>query len=114
MSSSASRTVSTQSSNRTDDINSDRAKVVPELRSQYPADSTEKHVEYILVASFDIDKGSVMEHQYPNAISGNENMADATLPPQAKEPHVEDIGYLVDAPGSFKRWQSRPPIQVIL
>lgn len=30
------------------------------------------HVEYILVAEFSIDKGPTMEHQYPNAISGDE------------------------------------------
>lgn len=54
------------------------------LRSQYPADSTENHVEYILVASFDIDRGSVMEHQYPGPISGDETMlAELMLPDQA-------------------------------
>lgn len=54
------------------------------LRSQYPADSDERHVEYILVASFDIDRGSVMEHQYPGAISGDESMlAELMLPDQA-------------------------------
>jgi hypothetical protein len=53
------------------------------LRSQYPADSSENHVEYILVASFDIDHGSVMEHQYPAPISGNEHMlAELMLPDQ--------------------------------
>jgi hypothetical protein len=41
-------------------------------------------VEYILVASFDIDRGSVMEHQYPGPISGDENMlAELMLPDQA-------------------------------
>ncbi len=54
------------------------------LRSQYPANSPENHVEYILVASFDIDRGSVMEHQYPTAISGDETMlAELMLPDQA-------------------------------
>jgi len=54
------------------------------LRSQYPANSTENHVEYILVASFDIDRGSIMEHQYPGAISGDETMlAELMLPDQA-------------------------------
>ncbi|KAF9735464.1 hypothetical protein PMIN02_006065 [Paraphaeosphaeria minitans] len=53
------------------------------LRSQYPADSIENHVEYILVASFDIDRGSVMEHQYPGPISGDETMlAELMLPDQ--------------------------------
>lgn len=53
------------------------------LRSQYPADSMENHVEYILVASFDIDRGSVMEHQYPGPISGDETMlAELMLPDQ--------------------------------
>ena len=54
------------------------------LRSQYPADAIENHVEYILVASFDIDRGSIMEHQYPTAISGDETMlAELMLPDQA-------------------------------
>jgi len=54
------------------------------IRSQYPADSVENHVEYILVASFDIDRGSVMEHQYPGPISGDETMlAELMLPDQA-------------------------------
>ncbi|WPG97917.1 protein mesa [Acrodontium crateriforme] len=53
------------------------------VRSQYPADSTEKHVEYILVASFDIDRGSVMEHQYPGPVGGDEHMlAELMLPDQ--------------------------------
>ncbi|KAL9132133.1 MAG: hypothetical protein Q9217_000067 [Psora testacea] len=54
------------------------------LRCQYPADTEDKHVEYILVASFDVDQGSIMEHQYPAAISGDENMlAELMLPDQA-------------------------------
>ena len=59
---------------------------VPEknLRSQYPPNSEEDHVEYILVASFDVDQGSILEHQYPSAISGDENMlAELMLPDQA-------------------------------
>src|SRR5271170_1865172 len=53
------------------------------LRSQYPLDSPEPHVEYILVASFDIDRGPIMEHQYPGAISPDENMlAELMLPDQ--------------------------------
>lgn len=54
------------------------------LRSQYPRGEAENHVEYILVASFDIDKGPIMEHQYPVAITGDENMlAELMLPDQA-------------------------------
>ncbi|KAH7038191.1 docking domain of Afi1 for Arf3 in vesicle trafficking-domain-containing protein [Microdochium trichocladiopsis] len=54
------------------------------LRSQYPRSSIENHVEYILVASFDIDRGPVMEHQYPVAITGDEHMlAELMLPDQA-------------------------------
>ncbi|KAG9769086.1 Protein mesA [Exophiala dermatitidis] len=53
------------------------------LKSQYPMHSTEPHVEYILVASFDIDRGPIMEHQYPGAISPDENMlAELMLPDQ--------------------------------
>lgn len=53
------------------------------LRSQYPRGNTENHVEYILVASFDIDRGPVMEHQYPVAITGDEYMlAELMLPDQ--------------------------------
>jgi hypothetical protein len=65
----------------------------PVLRSQYPADSMENHVEYILVASFDIDRGSIMEHQYPGPISGDENMlAELMLPDQA---HVRSQDWTV-------------------
>ncbi|OAA50438.1 hypothetical protein NOR_00888 [Metarhizium rileyi] len=54
------------------------------LKSQYPRGSPDNHVEYILVASFDIDRGPVMEHQYPVAITGDENMlAELMLPDQA-------------------------------
>ncbi|KAI1828313.1 spindle pole body interacting protein [Xylaria intraflava] len=54
------------------------------LRSQYPRESAENHVGYILVASFDIDRGPVMEHQYPVAITGDEHMlAELMLPDQA-------------------------------
>ncbi|KAL2037410.1 hypothetical protein N7G274_009895 [Stereocaulon virgatum] len=53
------------------------------LKSQYPANSTEQHVEYILVASFHVDRGPVMEHQYPGAISGDGNfLAELMLPDQ--------------------------------
>ncbi|KAK1814154.1 hypothetical protein LTR12_011433 [Friedmanniomyces endolithicus] len=53
------------------------------IKSQYPANSTEKHVEYILVASFDIDRGSVMGHQYPGPVGGDEHMlAELMLPDQ--------------------------------
>lgn len=52
-------------------------------KSQYPLDSSERHVEYILVASFHIDRGPIMEHQYPAAISGDESMlAELMLPDQ--------------------------------
>ncbi|KAF2673985.1 spindle pole body interacting protein [Microthyrium microscopicum] len=65
----------------------------PHLRSQYPANSTENHVEYILVASFDIDRGSIMEHQYPGPISGDENMlAELMLPDQA---HVRSMDWTI-------------------
>ena len=53
------------------------------LKSQYPLDSPERHVEYILVAEFDVDRGPVMEHQFPGAISGDEGMlAELMLPDQ--------------------------------
>lgn len=52
-------------------------------KSQYPLDSDEHHVEYILVASFHIDRGPIMEHQYPAPISGDESMlAELMLPDQ--------------------------------
>ncbi|MCJ1287768.1 hypothetical protein MMC26_007120 [Xylographa opegraphella] len=63
------------------------------VKSQYPADSSERHVEYILVASFDIDRGPTMEHQYPGAISGDENMlAELMLPDQA---HVRNQDWTI-------------------
>jgi Docking domain of Afi1 for Arf3 in vesicle trafficking len=63
------------------------------LRSQYPRGETENHVEYILVASFDIDKGPIMEHQYPVAITGDEHMlAELMLPDQA---HVRNQDWTI-------------------
>ncbi|KDN67602.1 putative spindle pole body interacting protein [Colletotrichum sublineola] len=63
------------------------------LRSQYPRGSTENHVEYILVASFDIDRGPVMEHQYPVSITGDEHMlAELMLPDQA---HVRNQDWTI-------------------
>ncbi|GIZ39555.1 hypothetical protein CKM354_000293500 [Cercospora kikuchii] len=58
-------------------------RAVKHVKSQYPYDSTEKHVEYILVASFDIDRGSIMEQQYPAPVGGDEHMlAELMLPDQ--------------------------------
>ncbi|KAK3944289.1 protein mesa [Diplogelasinospora grovesii] len=63
------------------------------LRSQYPAGRRQNHVEYILVASFDIDRGPVMEHQYPVAITGDEHMlAELMLPDQA---HVRNQDWTI-------------------
>ena len=63
------------------------------LRSQYPRGEVENHVEYILVASFDIDKGPIMEHQYPVAITGDEAMlAELMLPDQA---HVRNQDWTI-------------------
>ncbi|KAK3333561.1 docking domain of Afi1 for Arf3 in vesicle trafficking-domain-containing protein [Cercophora scortea] len=63
------------------------------LRSQYPRGATENHVEYILVASFDIDRGPVMEHQYPVPITGDEHMlAELMLPDQA---HVRNQDWTI-------------------
>lgn len=63
------------------------------LRSQYPRGNAENHVEYILVASFDIDKGPIMEHQYPVAITGDEHMlAELMLPDQA---HVRNQDWTI-------------------
>ncbi|RKF63403.1 Protein mesA [Golovinomyces cichoracearum] len=63
------------------------------LRSQYPLGKTENHVEYILVASFDIDRGPIMEHQFPVAITGDETMlAELMLPDQA---HVRNQDWTI-------------------
>ncbi|KAI9681462.1 MAG: hypothetical protein M1817_002746 [Caeruleum heppii] len=63
------------------------------LKSQYPREGDERHVEYILVASFHIDRGPVMEHQYPGAISGDEHMlAELMLPDQA---HVRNQDWTI-------------------
>lgn len=63
------------------------------LKSQYPRDSPERHVEYILVASFHVDRGPIMEHQYPGPISGDEHMlAELMLPDQA---HVRNQDWTI-------------------
>ncbi|KAH0559222.1 hypothetical protein GP486_004263 [Trichoglossum hirsutum] len=65
----------------------------PRLKSQYPRGQSDNHVEYILVASFDTDRGSVMEHQFPGAISGDEHMlAELMLPDQA---HMRDQDWTI-------------------
>lgn len=41
-------------------------------------------MEYILVACFHVDRGPIMEHQFPGSITGDENMlAELMLPDQA-------------------------------
>lgn len=53
----------------------------------------ERHVEYILVASFHVDRGPIMEHQYPGPISGDEHMlAELMLPDQA---HVRNQDWTI-------------------
>ncbi|KAL8943600.1 MAG: hypothetical protein Q9216_000965 [Gyalolechia sp. 2 TL-2023] len=83
-STSSSRTPSTPSSSTRAKKHPGNVRRTGRLKSQYPADSSERHVEYILVASFHENRGPVMEHQYPGAISGDENMlAELMLPDQA-------------------------------
>ncbi|KAI9849632.1 MAG: hypothetical protein M1837_002757 [Sclerophora amabilis] len=63
------------------------------LKSQYPREGSENHVEYILVASFHVDRGPIMENQYPGAISGDEHMlAELMLPDQA---HVRNQDWTI-------------------
>lgn len=91
------------------------------LKSQYPKDATENHVEYILVASFHVGRGPIMEHQYPGAISGDEHMlAELMLPDQAhvrnqdwtifflhKDTSTEDNSENVDGESDKKRRRRR-------
>jgi hypothetical protein len=63
------------------------------LKSQYPRNANEKHVEYILVASFHIDRGPILENQYPGAIKGDQHMlAELMLPDQA---HVRNQDWTI-------------------
>ena len=81
---SSSRTPSTPSSTMPVVRRAHTGLIPGKVKSQYPADSPERHVEYILVAAFHVDRGPIMEHQYPGAISGDENMlAELMLPDQA-------------------------------
>lgn len=80
---SSSQTPSTSSSTQQTPHRNDVSRPRKKLKSQYPAASSERHVEYILVASFHVDQGPIMEHQYPGAISGDESMlAELMLPDQ--------------------------------
>ena len=89
---SSTRTPPTPSSH-SNPINAATSRSPRKVKPQYPADSFERHVEYILVASFDIDRGPTMEHQYPGAISGDENMlAELMLPDQA---HVRNQDWTI-------------------
>ncbi|KAA8908636.1 docking domain of Afi1 for Arf3 in vesicle trafficking-domain-containing protein [Sphaerosporella brunnea] len=57
------------------------------------AAANQQHVDYILVAQFSIDEGSIMEHQYPNPISGDEHMlAELMLPDGA---HTRDQDWTI-------------------
>jgi len=60
------------------------------VRPQYPAESEEKHVEYILVASFDIDEGSIMEQQFPAPIGGDEHMLAELMLPDGAHARSQD------------------------
>lgn len=60
------------------------------IKSQYPASGGEKHVEYILVASFDIDRGSVMEHQHPGPVGGDEVMLAELMLPDQTHTRIQD------------------------
>ena len=60
------------------------------LKSQYPRDDDNAHVEFILVAAFDIDRGSIMEHQYPGPISGDESMLAELMLPDQSHRRVQD------------------------
>jgi len=53
---------------------SDAEHVLQEGHEEHDIEEQEQgaHVEYILVAEFEVDQGPLMEHQYPNAISGDE------------------------------------------
>ncbi|KAK9475503.1 spindle pole body interacting protein [Dipodascopsis tothii] len=47
-------------------------------------DLDENHVDYILVAEFDVDAGPVVSHQYPKPIEGDKHLlAELMLPDQA-------------------------------
>lgn len=90
-------------------------------KSQYPLDSTERHVEFILVASFHIDRGPIMEHQYPAPITGDESMlAELMLPDQThvrsqdwtifflhKDTSEEDDGESLNEKGKKKKKKSK-------
>ncbi|RMZ78079.1 hypothetical protein DV737_g4047, partial [Chaetothyriales sp. CBS 132003] len=94
------------------------------LKSQYPLDSAEPHVEYILVASFDIDRGPIMEHQYPGAISPDEHMlAELMLPDQTHMRqqdwtmfflHKDNGNQEDEAAEKAARRQARPPLMYVL
>ena len=60
------------------------------LKSQYARGAGGNHVEYILVASFDVDRGPMMENQHPGAIKGDQHMlAELMLPDQAHVRHQD-------------------------
>ncbi|KAI5300567.1 hypothetical protein KEM56_002354 [Ascosphaera pollenicola] len=62
----------------------------PRLKSQYPRDSQELHVEYVLVAHFHYGIGSRVQHQYPSAITGNQNRLGELMIPEGMHSRDED------------------------
>ncbi|KAI5288063.1 hypothetical protein KEM54_005503, partial [Ascosphaera aggregata] len=60
------------------------------LKSQYPRDSQSLHVEYVLVAHFHYGIGSRVQHQFPSAITGNQNRLGELMIPEGMHSRDED------------------------
>ncbi|KAI5286325.1 hypothetical protein KEM52_002043, partial [Ascosphaera acerosa] len=56
----------------------------------YPRESPELHVEYVLVAHFHYGIGSRVEHQFPTAITGNQNRLGELMIPEGMHSRDED------------------------
>ena len=60
------------------------------LLSQYPPEPENNHVEFILVAHFDIGQGSIMEYQYPNRITDDEELLAQLMLPEGAHSRQQD------------------------
>ncbi|KAF2863460.1 spindle pole body interacting protein [Piedraia hortae CBS 480.64] len=83
-------------------------RVAQPVVSQFPPNSPQQHVEYVLVASFDIDRGSVMERQYPGPVGGDEHMLAELMLPEGTHMRSQDWTIFFLHPDSETNKTDRP------
>lgn len=85
---------------------------------------TRQSVDYLLVANFDIDKGPVVSHQYPEALSSDvKQLAELMLPDQTHVRtedwtifflHFSNSGRARSVPNENPEEPEEPPLMYVL